>query len=67
MTEVEKERYMDKIWMRALNKRFQKKVLVQKISTICTVMQNKFAGNLHNQGGISAVKVKIVLNVLLIS
>jgi hypothetical protein len=48
--EVVRERYMEKIWMRALNKKLQKKALVQKRSTIYTVMQNKFTGNLHNRG-----------------
>jgi hypothetical protein len=47
MTEVERERHMEKIWMRALNKKVQQKALVQKRSAIYTVMQNKFAGNLH--------------------
>ncbi len=50
MTETQRERYMEKIWMRALNKKLQKKVLVQKRSAIYTVMQNKFTGNLHNRG-----------------
>jgi hypothetical protein len=50
MTEVERERYMEKIWMRALNKKVQQKALVQKRSAISTVMQNKFAGNVHYQG-----------------
>jgi hypothetical protein len=49
MTVVQRERYMEKIWMRALNKRLQKKALVQKRSAIYTVMQNKFTGNLHNR------------------
>jgi hypothetical protein len=47
MTEVERERHMEKIWMRALNKKVQQKAFVQKRSAIYTVMQNKFAGNLH--------------------
>ena len=47
MTEVERERYMEKIWMRALDKKVQQRALVQKRSAIYTVMQNKFAGNLH--------------------
>jgi hypothetical protein len=50
MTETQRERYMEKIWMRGLNKRLQKKALVQKRSAIYTVMQNKFTGNLHNRG-----------------
>ena len=50
MTETQRERYMEKIWMRALNKKLQKKVLVQKRSAIYTVMQNKFTGNLDNSG-----------------
>ena len=49
MTEVERERYMEKIWMRALNKKVQKKALVQKRSAIYTVMQNKFAGKFHTR------------------
>jgi hypothetical protein len=44
MTEVEKERHMEKIWLRALHNKVQKKALVQKRSAIYTVMQNKFAG-----------------------
>jgi hypothetical protein len=45
MTEVDRERHMEKIWMRALNKKIQKKSLVvQKKSAIYTVMQNKFTG-----------------------
>jgi hypothetical protein len=44
MTEVERERHMEKIWMRTLNKKIQKKALVQKRSAIYTVMENKFAG-----------------------
>ena len=49
MTEVDRERHMEKIWMRALNKKIQKKALVQKRSAIYTVMQNKFTGNLDNR------------------
>ncbi len=45
MTVVERERYMEKIWMKAPNKKVQKKALAQKRSAIYTVMQNKFAGN----------------------
>ena len=52
MTEVERERYMEKIWMRALHKKVQQKALVQKRSAIYIVMQNKFAGNLHYQGAV---------------
>jgi hypothetical protein len=52
MTEAGRERYMEKIWMRALNKKLQKKAPVQKRSAIYAVMQNKFTGNLHNQGGV---------------
>jgi hypothetical protein len=44
MTDVDRERHMEKIWMRALNKKIQKKSLVQKRSAIYTVMQNKFIG-----------------------
>jgi hypothetical protein len=52
MTEVERERYMEKIWMRALNKKVQQKALVQKRSAIYTVMQNKFAGKRHCRGAV---------------
>jgi hypothetical protein len=45
MSEADRETRMEKIWMRALNKKIQKKSLVQKRSAIYTVMQNKFAGN----------------------
>jgi hypothetical protein len=51
MTEVERERHMEKIWMRALNKKVQGKALVQKRSAVCTVMQNKFTGVLCNRKG----------------
>ena len=44
MIDVDRERHMEKIWMRALNKKIQKKSLVQKRSAIYTVMQNKFIG-----------------------
>jgi hypothetical protein len=47
MTEMERERYMERIWMRALNKKVQQKALVQKRSAIYTVMQHKFQGNWH--------------------
>jgi hypothetical protein len=50
LTEVERERYMKKIWMRALNKKVQQKALVQKRSAIYTVMQNRFAGNYPYRG-----------------
>jgi hypothetical protein len=36
MTAMERERHMEKIWMRALNKKVQKKALVQKRSAMCT-------------------------------
>jgi hypothetical protein len=36
--------------MRALNKKVQKKALVQKRSAVCTVMQNKFTGMTQSQG-----------------
>jgi hypothetical protein len=52
MVEVVRERYMEKIWMRALNKKLQMKALVQNRSAIYTVMQNKFTGNLHNRGAV---------------
>jgi hypothetical protein len=45
MTDVERERCMEKIWMTAMNKKLQKKALVQKRSATCTVMQNKFTGD----------------------
>ena len=48
MTSVERDRHMEKIWMRALNKKVQKKALVQKRSAACMVMQNKFTGVFHN-------------------
>ena len=51
MTEVERERHMEKIWMRALNKKVQGKALVQKRSAVHTVMQNKFTGALCNRKG----------------
>ena len=44
MTVEERERYMEKIWMRGLNKKLQKRALAQKRSAIYTVMQNKFTG-----------------------
>jgi hypothetical protein len=50
MTVAERERCMEKIWLIALNKKLQKKALVQKRSAIYTVMQNKFTGNLGNRG-----------------
>jgi hypothetical protein len=52
MTELERERYMEKIWMRALNKKVQQKALIQKRSAIYTVMQKKFEGNLHYGGAV---------------
>ncbi len=45
MTDVERERCMEKIWMTAMSKKLQKKALVQKRSATHTAMQNKFAGN----------------------
>ena len=48
MTDVVRESYMEKIWMKALTKNIQKKTLVQKRSAIYTVMQNKFTGKSHN-------------------
>jgi hypothetical protein len=54
MTEVERERHMEKIWMRAMNKKLQKRTLVHKRSAIYTVMQNKFTGNLRNRGVVIA-------------
>ena len=52
MTAMERERHMEKIWMRALNKKVQKKALVQKRSAIYTVMQNKFTGMFLNRGAV---------------
>jgi hypothetical protein len=52
MMEVVRERSMEKIWMRALNKKLQMKALVQKKSAIYTVMQNNCTGNLHNRGAV---------------
>jgi hypothetical protein len=44
---------MQNIWLIALNKKLQKKALVQKRSAIYTVMQNKFTGNLkQSKGGV---------------
>jgi hypothetical protein len=50
MMEVQREMCMEKIWMRALNRKVQQKALAQKRSAIYTVMQNNLAGNLHNRG-----------------
>jgi hypothetical protein len=47
MTADVRERYMETIWMKALNKKVQKRALVQKRSAIYTVMQNKFIGNMR--------------------
>ena len=44
MTNEARETHMEKIWMMALNKKLQKKALVQKRSATCTAMQNKFTG-----------------------
>ena len=44
MTEVEKTRNMEKIWLSAQTKNLQKKALVQKRSAVYTVMRNKFDG-----------------------
>ena len=52
MTFVGRENHMEKIWMRALNKKVQKKALVQKRSAIYTVMQNKFTGMFLNRGAV---------------
>ena len=48
ITDVVRDSYMEKIWMKALTKNIQKKALVQKRSAIYTVMQNIFIGKLHN-------------------
>ena len=51
MTDVVRDSYMEKIWMKALTKNIQKKALVQKRSAIYTVMQNKFSGKkMQNRG-----------------
>ena len=47
---VGRDNHMEKTWMRALNKKVQKKALVQKRSATCTVMQNKFTGAFLNRG-----------------
>jgi hypothetical protein len=53
MTVDERGKYMQNIWLIALNKKLQKKALVQKRSAIYTVMQNKFTGNLkQSKGGV---------------
>ena len=39
---------METIWIKVLNKKVQKRALVQKRSAIYTVMQNKFIGNMGN-------------------
>ena len=44
MTRGERQSHLEKIWMRALNKKIQKKALVQKRSATHAVMQNKFTG-----------------------
>ena len=49
MTSVERDRHMEKIWMRVLNKKVQKKALVQKRSAVRAVMQSKFTGAFHNR------------------
>jgi hypothetical protein len=49
MTDSNRESYMKNIWMTALNKKMQKKALVQKRSSIYTVMQNKFTGNYRSR------------------
>ncbi len=46
MSDVVRESHMKNIWMTALTRKLQKKALVQKRSATCTVMQNKFTGNL---------------------
>ena len=51
-THIERHSHMEKTWMRALNKKIQKKALVQKRSATCTVMQSKFTGVFLNQGGV---------------
>jgi hypothetical protein len=45
MTDDVRQRYMETVWMKALNGKVQKKAMVQKRSAIYTVMQNKFIGN----------------------
>jgi hypothetical protein len=56
MTEAEREKHMEKIWMRAMNKKIQKKALAHKRSAVYTVMQNKFAGNCQQVGGGGCMK-----------
>jgi hypothetical protein len=46
MTDSNRESCMKNIWMMALTKKVQKKALIQKRSVTCTVMQNKFTGDL---------------------
>jgi hypothetical protein len=58
MTAAERERYMEKIWLIGLNKKLQKKALVQKRSAIYTVMQNKFTGNFLGNRGAPCLKVE---------
>jgi len=52
MTQVERQSHMEKIWMRALDKKIQKKALVQKRSATCTVMQSKFTGAFLDRGAV---------------
>ncbi len=63
MSDVVRERYMETIWMKALTKNIQKKALVQKRTSIYTVMQNKFTGELHY--GAQCCKVEEIVSHLL--
>jgi hypothetical protein len=58
MTTGGRENHMKTIWMTALNKKLQKKALVQKRSAICTVMQNKFTGKCLIQRRVWEKKMK---------
>jgi hypothetical protein len=49
MSDIVRESHMKNIWMTALTRKLQKKALVQKRSAMCTVMQNKFTGNLQSK------------------
>jgi hypothetical protein len=59
MSDIGRGSCMKNIWMKALPRKVQKKALVQKRSTTCTVIQNKFTGNLQSEvrGGCRKSKV----------
>ena len=44
MTSIQREMYMETLWLTALTKKLQNKALVRKRSAIYTVMLNKFTG-----------------------